>query len=621
MDIELLEIVDALRSHAPMNEVPESELQQLARHIEVRYERRGTQIMHIGKENNHVYFISAGAADVFNKAGELVGRAEEGGYFGYYSLLLRSTINHDVKAIEDTLLYRIPAEQFHELRKRHIAVDRFFNHAHKDRLRAATNSARERASGVSLMTARLSDLANRAPITATADMSIREAAVLMSEAGVASLLIEAHGKLIGIVTDRDLRRRVLAKGLDPESPLSTIMTAGPITAQKDSYAFEAILTMTRHNIHHLPVVDKDHVPTGMMTVSDLLRFESNNSVFLVGDVYKQRDVTGLARISKKLPDMFCSLVQADASAQNIGEVVTSVGEALTKHLLTLAEEKLGPPPVPYCWLSLGSQARDEQTAHSDQDNALILSDDFQPEHDEYFKALAKFVSDGLDECGYVYCPGDVMATNDKWRQPLSQWKKQFDQWVRSPDPKALMHASIFFDLRPMAGQLSLGHELHAGILEQTPDNRIFLAYMARNGLSHRPPLGFFRQFVLDSGGDHKDALDLKHRGVVPVIDLARVYALSLGCSEVNTLARLQAIGDAKAITSENVRDVIDAYEFICETRMRHQAELLQAGEKANNYVRPDELSAFDRRHLKEAFQVVNTLQASMEKRFHASSLG
>jgi CBS domain-containing protein len=261
-------------------------------------------------------------------------------------------------------------------------------------------------------------------------------------------------------------------------------------------------------------------------------------------------------------------------------------------------------------------ARGDQTAHSDQDNAIILSDDYQPEkHQQYYQQLAKFVCDGLNDCGYIYCPGDVMAINPKWCQPLSIWKSYFNQWIEYPEPKALMLSSIFFDLKYLYGDSVLFSSLRVHTMEKSQRNSLFLSLMSENALHYQPPLGFFRSFVLEKGGGHGKALNMKKKGVVPIIDLARVYALNVGVQKINTKERLDIAHEKGAISEEGMRDLQDAYEFICSVRLQHQAKQIKQGLEADNYLLPDVLSSLERRHLKDAFEVVTVLQKVMHNNF------
>jgi len=396
-----------------------------------------------------------------------------------------------------------------------------------------------------------------------------------------------------MITDRDLRSRCIAANLSRREPVGKIMTENLHTTEADTLGFQALITMTRLNVHHLPVLDDGNV-VGVISTSDLVRFQSANAVYLVGDIHKARSLDTLIDISAKVSELQVYLVTSGATSDQVGQAVSAVTDAITVRLLELAEAQLGPPPVPYAWMAGGSQARREQSSHSDQDNALLIADHAKPEDDAYFSALARFVNDGLDACGYVYCPGDVMASNEKWRQPLRIWRKYFTNWIERPEPMALMLASVFFDVRALHDPEGLFEELHEHILDHSRANRIFIAYMASNALKHRPPLGFFRNFVLVSGGDHDHTLDVKHRGTVPVVDLARVYALSAGIPEINTIERLEKAAEVKAVSRDGAANLIDALEFIGTLRMRHQANQLRAGKKADNYLPPDDLSPLER---------------------------
>jgi CBS domain-containing protein len=311
------------------------------------------------------------------------------------------------------------------------------------------------------------------------------------------------------------------------------------------------------------------------------------------------------------------LIGSGATANHVGQAISAVTDAITLRLIELAEAELGPPPVPYAWLAGGSQGRREQSSHSDQDNALLIADHMSETDDVWFKALAERVNDGLNACGYVYCPGEVMAKNPKWRQPLRIWTKYFTTWIKRPEPMALMLSSVFFDLRALHDPEGLFGELQERVVKLSKTNRIYIAYMAANALKHRPPLGFFRNFVLIHGGEHDRTVDIKHRGTVPIIDLARVYALSAGLDEINTIERLQAAAETTAVSRDGAANLIDAFELINTLRMRHQAKQLRRGEQADNFLEPGQLSPLERGHLKDAFVLINTMQESLGQRYQA----
>jgi len=616
MDVELLEITDFLASHAPFDRLPEATLATLPKRLQVRYLRRGTPFPPDDEPQPCLYTLRSGAVEMRDADGTLVSKLAEGDICPSPCIREGQTMPMSGSTSEDTLVYLLPCEELQRLRDRHPEFAEHFDDRVSQRLRKAVNNIKQDAASTGLMTVRVGDLLARELISTGTETSIHEAARIMSEARCSSLVITDNEQLAGMVTDRDLRNRCLAAGLDPSRPVSDIMTAKLHTVNADTLGFEALIRMSRLNVHHLPVMEAGRV-RGILSTSDLVRVQSANAVYLVGDIRKADSTETLAAISGKLSELQIQLVASGATADQIGQAVTAVTDAITVRLLELAEAELGAPPVPYCWLAGGSQARREQSSHSDQDNALLIADHMTPEDDAYFAALARRVNDGLDACGYVYCPGDVMASNPKWRQPLRMWTKYFNTWIKRPEPMALMLSSVFFDLRPIHDPEGLFGELQERVVKLSQKDRIFIAYMAANALKHRPPLGFFRKFVLIHGGDHNDTFDIKHRGIVPIVDLARVYALSAGLTEINTLERLKAAAVAGAVSKDGAANLVDAAELIGTLRMRHQAYQLRRGEAANNFVSPAELSPLERGHLKDAFALINTMQESLGQRYQA----
>ena len=610
MQIELVEIRDFLAAHHPFDALPESSLAQIPGSLLVRYLRRSAAFPPQPAADDALYVVRRGAVELRDGAGELVDKLGEGDFHAADN----TTRTLSGIAVEDTLLYVLPRARLAALRSEHPDFDRLFTASIAERISKALVSVKRSASGGTLINIEVGELVARSPVCAASGTSVRAAAVRMREHRISSLLIVDADRLIGIVTDRDLRNRCVAEGFDVDRPVRDIMTATVHSISKQAPAFEALMLMARLNVHHLPVMDRSEL-VGVISASDLIRHESANAVYLVGEVRKAPTAEAMIEQSQKLHELHIRLASSDATARHVGEAVTAVSDAITVRLIELAESDLGPAPMPYAWVAGGSQARKEQTSHSDQDNALILADDPTPQQAGYFAALAQKVNDGLNACGFIYCPGEVMAGNPKWRQPLRIWRQYFDDWIDKPDPTALMLSSVFFDLRVIYGDSSLLLELQRENLAKTAANGIFLVHMAGNALQHRPPLGFFRNLVLISGGEHDRTLDLKHRGVVPVVDLARVYALADGVMEINTLDRLHAAAGGAAISSEGARSLADAYELIATLRMRHQAIQLRSGSAPDNFLAPQELSALERAHLKDAFALISEMQRILKSRY------
>ncbi|AUB84380.1 DUF294 nucleotidyltransferase-like domain-containing protein [Candidatus Thiodictyon syntrophicum] len=620
MDVELVEIQEFLASHPPFDKLPPETLERLPKRLSVRYIRRGSVFPPLDADQPYLYILRRGAVELRDAQGDLVGKLAEGDLCDMACRAGENAVPMKGSTAEDTLVYLLPCTDLTALRAQHAHFAEHFDQSVAHRLRRALDAVTNApASGAGLMTLRVGTLINRALVTATPETSIREAAQVMAEHNISSLLIMVGERLAGLITDRDLRKRCLAAGLPSDRPVREIMTERLETVNVDTLGFQALITMTRLNVHHLPVMAGARV-VGILSTTDLTRFQSSNSVYLVGDVHHAKDLETLIDISSKVGELQVHMVNGGATADQVGQAISAITDAITRRLLEIAEAQLGPPPVPYAWMVGGSQARREQTSYSDQDNALLIADHMKPEDDAYFAALASIVNDGLNACGYVYCPGDVMARNPKWRQTLRIWKKYFNTWIQRPEPMALMLSSVFFDLRPVHDPEGLFEEIHDQVLNLSKDNRIFIAYMAANAVKNRPPLGFFRNFVLIQGGEHDHTFNIKHRGIVPIIDLARVYALSSGITETNTLERLRTAAGINALSKDGAANLSDAVEFIGTLRVRHQAGQLRRGEKADNFLSPDELSPLERGHLKDAFLLINAMQESLAQRYQTGRI-
>jgi len=473
---------------------------------------------------------------------------------------------------------------------------------------------------VSLITTPVRSLLKRAPVTLPPQTPIIEAARLMREHRISSVLIVQDGALFGLITDSDLRNRVVAAGLDTSRPIFEIATLAPLTISVQQHAFDALLLMARHNIHHVPVLDGQTV-AGMISSSDLSERQSNSAVYLAGAIYNQNSLEALVQTSARIKQLQQSLAAAEASAYSTGHIVSAITDALTARLLQLGELQLGPAPLDYAWVAAGSQGRNEQTAKSDQDNCMVLDDGYEPErHGEYFKQLSRFVCDGLDACGYVHCPGEMMAMTDPWRQPLQQWRQYFYRWIEFPEPQALMLTGVFFDQRFVYGKAELCDTLRAEVVQRTRGNKSFLVNLAGNALQRQPPLNWLGHISLIKGGAHEGCVDLKMQGIIPITDMARFYALAAGSAAVNTRDRLEIAADSGAVTAQQVRDLIDALEFLSTLRLQHQAQRMSAGHAADNYLRPDALSNLERGHLKNAFAVVKSVQGSLARLYPVNQL-
>ncbi len=615
MEIEQIEILEFLKRHSPFQELPAEQLQQVALSIDIGYFKAGSDILRFNEPLHALHLVRSGAVETFRRNGDLYNRLSEGGIFAEQGLLRGGKVRFPASALEDTLIYFIPDKVFQQLFDDNEFFADYVQVGDSERRKTSKASIQARAD---LLGATVSTLLSREPVTITTDANVWQAAQLMTEQNVSSLLIlDSQQHLTGIITDKDIRARLVAPGLKSETAVTDIMSANPVTIEQQQYIFEAMMLMLRHNLHHLPVV-KQQQAVGVIAISDIIRFESQNSLYVVSRIFRQQTVADLQALVPDVHACFVRMVNEDANSQMIGSAMAAIGRSFKQRLLELAEAELGPPPVPYCFLALGSMARDEQLVLTDQDNALVLDNRFDPvQHDSYFQQLATYVSDGLAACGYTYCTGNVMATNKEWRQPLKVWQDYFDSWIEQPTAERLLQSSIFFDIDGVWGQTQWASQLQQRVSNLASKKPLFLASMTRNALNRTPPLGFFKDFVMEQDGKQNNSLNIKRRGTAPFVDLIRVHALAIGSTESNSFGRLQDITAAAVLPKGRAEDLRDAFEVIAMTRIRHQAAALRQGSEPDNNVLPEQLSEFERKHLKEAFQVLNNAQKFMKFHFKA----
>ncbi|PMR68348.1 DUF294 nucleotidyltransferase-like domain-containing protein [Halomonas heilongjiangensis] len=627
MDVELLEIRQHMGRFPPFDAISDDLLDELAGSVEVAYFKAGSDILLLDQELHELCYIRSGAVEVYRRNGELYNRRGEGDIFGQFSLLRNHRVRYPVRAMEDTLIYFIPEAIFHRLcEEDELFAD--FVELLRPRLESAVEQQKKNND---MMITRVRKLVTRYPVMVEAATTVQEAARQVTDYGASAILVldapgdnprytfrdseERAWQVCGILTDSDFRKRVVAEGLPPDTPVGEVIGDRPIAIQSDESVYEAMLIMLRNNIHHLPVMYRRH-PVGIVHLSDIIRYETHSSLYLVNNIYSQPSAAGLARLAPDVSATFVRMVEDGADSRMIGSALSTIGRSFTRRLLELAEEELGPPPVAYCFMAMGSMARNEQSVVTDQDNALVLADDFDPErHDTYFLELAKRVSDGLDACGYPYCKGEIMATNPQWRQPLSVWKGYFRDWIRDPTPERLLHSSIFFDLDPVYGENVFVEQLQDLVAELAPKSPLFLAAMARNALNRTPPLGFFRTFVMEKDGKHNNSINLKRRGTAPLTDLIRIHALACGSRAQNSFSRLDDI-DRTQLLAPGVSDKLRyALEFLSMSRIRHQVIDLQHERAPDNNIEPGNVADDERHNLKDAFQVLSNAQKFLKFRY------
>ncbi|RDI94642.1 cyclic nucleotide-binding/CBS domain-containing protein [Meiothermus sp. QL-1] len=586
--------LDFVCQQAPFNLLPEEALQKVARGLEITFYPKNTKVLEQGGERSqHLYLIRKGLARL-ERDGQPVLLLEEGEVFGYPSLLAQEAPAFDVLAEEDLLVYRWGEGVFRQLMQ-YPEFAAFFTRGLAERLRISQRL--ESLVGLDLSLP-VGELVTRPPVFIAPTATVGEAARLMRAHQISSVLVE--GRPLGILTDRDLRNRVLAEGRGPETLVQEVMSAPLKSRPASTPLFEALAYMVEQGIHHLPLEEEGQI-VGVVTDTVFMRQQARSPLHLLRRLERTRRRSDLRGYGQELGGVVELLLQGGLGAGEIGRSVSAINDQLIRILLRLAEAELGPPPTPYAWMVFGSEGRMEQTLLTDQDNALVYAE-ASAEAAAYFQRMAEFVVEGLLEAGFPPCPGGYMAT--RWCKPLAEWLRLFRHWIETPTPQELLEAQIFFDFRPVYGSLSL--EPLEQVVAQSAKQGIFLAHLARAALQLRPPIGFFRRIREEEGG-----VDLKKGGIVPIVGLARVYALEAGSQARSTVERLRVAARQNRLSQEGAETLVEAFGFLMRLRLREQLASLHRGEPPSNRVPLERLSPLERRHLKEAFLHIREMQEAL----------
>jgi CBS domain-containing protein len=596
-----------LADHPPFDALTAEELDRVVASVQIEHFAPGTVILQqAGAPAIHLFVVRRGVAEIVD-GGLVIDELGEGDVFGMWSLLGQVAPTATVRAGEDTLCYLIDAEVANAVLRSGGGIAFV---ASSVRRRIAQIDEARKGEIELVRYQQVGALVRRTPITCDPETPVADAARLMARERVSSLLVpNASEGGVGILTDRDLRTRVVAERRSGETPVREVMTPRAETVPPDTMVGEVLLRMLEGGFHHFPIAAADGSVIGVVTDTDLMGIGRDSPFALKSSIERALDREAVATAVGELPRVVSTLVSASADPVDVGHVIAFAIDAATRRLLELGMAEHGEPPFPWAWLALGSAARQEQAIRTDQDHALAFEGD-PDAADASLAPVAEFVTAGLEAAGISRCTGNVMATNDALRLSQQQWVGRFEYWMGLGSPKASEQLSIVFDFRRVAGALEADVALDR-VMATAPQRPIFLQHLARRALDVRPPIGFVRGITVEQRGEHPGKVDIKHGGIVIVGNLARAYAIRSGLTAKRTIERLRASEHAGAIDAETREGLEEAFRFLWEIRLRHHVDQIAAGEPPDDFVDPKELGGVARQGLKEAFHIIARAQKGL----------
>jgi CBS domain-containing protein len=604
------DVAGFLGSRPPFDAVGAKDLARIAAVTETEVSPRGTTIFAQGAGPvEDLRMVRAGSVEIIND-GRVLDLLGPGELFGQASMISGLPTGFETRAAEDTVCYRIPADVVRPLLARPDVLQFVVRSIVSRQALAASDP------GPSDLGQRpVAALIRTPPVVCPASEPIRAAAQRMTAAGASAVLVR-DGDRLGIVTDRDFRSRVVAAGLSPDGPVSAVMTEPAYTVGADRLAGEVLLDMLERNIHHVPVLSAASQVLGVVDDGDLMSAQARQPFLLRRAIARATSPAELATVSAGLGPMIVALRDARVAAEQVAAVRSVVLDALTRRLAELAVAAVGEPAAPFTWFALGSQARREAVPSSDVDSALAWQDtDGQDaEVAEYMARVAGAVQDGLRACGLRPDPNGTNAANPLFARSLAAWRAAAARLAKDPtQEKAPILVSILTDSRPVWDSSGLGVPVADALWEvrgqlSQPDLQRLLARFA---LSFRPPTGFWRDFVVEHSGERRGQLDLKHGGLIPIVDLARWAGMDAGVTSASTPERLRAAEAAGTLDSAEASTLLEAFGFIFSLRLDHQVEQIHQGEAPDDFIDPKQLNPLARSYLREAFRAVASVQAGL----------
>ena len=610
-------IHDFLATIDPFDKLPRDLLRKIACCTEINYLAKTEQVQFGGEhELRYLYVIRTGSMEQRKHNGMLRAKLGAEDLFGFTFLDEQegTSGSYSAIALENTLLYLIPHANLLGLLEEYPDFAEYFASNVQLRLHSALDVVWS-DSEKGIFVKKVSEVASHKVAVVDSETPVREVAKEVMMVCSPTAVVKENGKIVGLITDRDMTKRVIVAGIDFNTPVKEIMTLNPLTVGPDDLVLKASSMMMQNNIRSLPVVRGDTV-LGVITTTHLVRNNKVQAVFLIEKIKYAKTIEELAILTSERQAIFEAFVEGQVSSDVIGHVMTMIMDAYNRRLIQMAEALFGEPPCDYAWIVAGSHARNEVHMLSDQDNAIILEDNATAEDRLYFQKLAKWVCNGLDACAYPLCSGHFMAFNPKWCMPLKVWLASYSKWVTNPEYDSLLNVTVFLETRWLHGNEALNNQLRTHLFNEIQKSNVFLPSLVRVAASIHPPLSIFNSLVLEKSGEYSNTLNIKKFAINPLVDLARIYGLASGSEQTDTIERFKHAHKNNLLSEDMLKNVDSAFHFITQIRLTHQLAELKEGNTPDNHIDPNTFGSFERKHLKDVFRIISDLQEVAKLRFN-----
>ena len=629
-------IADFLKAFPPFSSLVKEQLGTLSEEVTIIYKEKNSFVFSVGESAHHqFYVVHKGAVALWDKEEKTVlDICDEGDIFGLRPLMANENYRLSAKCEEETILYAIPIEKFKPYIKENKTVADFLVESFASNTRNPYDKIKR---GQLLGDAEHSKSKNNTPlldlqlvdfsrniVSASEQTTIQSIAEKMTNKGIGAMLIEKQGLPVGMITDKDLRNKIVSGEYPITAKAKSIMSAPVITYPAKLTITQAQMAMMKSNISHLVLTEDGTVNTkavGILSMHDIMLSLGNNPAVLVKAIKRTNSAEEIKPLRNGVMNLLRGYLDQNIPLTLTSKIISELNDVCIKKVVELSLKQMdSEPPVKFAWLAMGSQGRSEQLLHTDQDNALLFEDvpesRFEETH-KYFLQLAKTITSGLNAIGYEYCPADMMGSNPKWCKSLSGFKKMTSTWITNPGPDEVLLSSIFFDYNRAYGDKKLVSKLSNHIFDTVKKYPIFLTHLASGALMNPSPSGFFREFLVEQDGAHKDFFDLKQRALMPLIDAARVLIISLNVPDINnTWERYEKLAELEP----NNKELFLACSYATKALLRFRTKQGLLHNDSGRYINLEQLTKEEKMKLKRTFKTIKQIQEVLNVRFMVSRI-